>query len=225
MHNNTAANFASHRAGCQAVPGGDLVSFNSQEEQAAVESSLRKVGAGNIWIGVIRVNNTWFLADGTFVGTGFPSEANPYAHWCAAGLINGIAGAHAVGTWLEPPVSVSSQPSAAAPADRAHRAALQGRGLLEQLRLLAARLYLHVPALQRVHRRPFHPAPADKLVVLRHHRQHDAELDERHLHCHGKVQHLRVPCQCFRLPSCSAASPTASAHFTSGCPCWQHQFL
>jgi hypothetical protein len=36
---------------------------------------------GNVYIGVELAGSTWYLLDGTPLGTGAPSNANPYAHW------------------------------------------------------------------------------------------------------------------------------------------------
>ena len=61
MHNTTSADFATHRAACQAIPGGDLVSFNSFQEQAVVEKSLRITTDYNSWIGVLQAGTNWYL--------------------------------------------------------------------------------------------------------------------------------------------------------------------
>jgi hypothetical protein len=33
------------------------------------------------WMGIQQIGRTWFMLDGTVVGNGEPSNANPYAHW------------------------------------------------------------------------------------------------------------------------------------------------
>jgi hypothetical protein len=88
--NASNANYATHKANCRAV-GGDLVSFNSPEEQLLVEQyfvNTTNVLAGvHSWIGVELGSGSryrWFLADGTYVGEGHPYNGGAgamYAHW------------------------------------------------------------------------------------------------------------------------------------------------
>jgi hypothetical protein len=45
-------------------------------------------GSTNYYIGLERpgaVGSNWYLLDGTSVGNGVPSNANPYAHWWDTG--------------------------------------------------------------------------------------------------------------------------------------------
>jgi hypothetical protein len=81
--NATAATFATHQAACQAM-GGYLAAFNSAHEQLDVEVKLQlwTYTGSNIWLGVHpSAGAQWFLADGTHIGNGQPSNSAPYAHW------------------------------------------------------------------------------------------------------------------------------------------------
>ncbi len=59
--NQTTASFGTHRNACKAL-GGDLVSWNSRQEQVLAEISLNLKSQGNTWIGVLRAGNNWYLA-------------------------------------------------------------------------------------------------------------------------------------------------------------------
>jgi hypothetical protein len=80
--NDTTAGFAAHEAACQAV-GGNLAGFHSAAEQLEVEARLGLWSkTTNMWLGVFPgAGQQWYLADGTLVGNGQPSNAAPYAHW------------------------------------------------------------------------------------------------------------------------------------------------
>jgi hypothetical protein len=82
VFNSTAANYTSHQAACQAL-GGGLVSYNSAAEQLDVEAKLALAAKPlNIWLGVrLGGRQQWYLLDGSLVGNGEPSNADPYAHW------------------------------------------------------------------------------------------------------------------------------------------------
>jgi hypothetical protein len=82
FYNATTGSHANHEAGCQAR-GGHLVAYNSAAEQRLVEAVFSI--SGHYWIGVEpAVGGTWELADGSSnLGTGRPSNTNPYAHWWA----------------------------------------------------------------------------------------------------------------------------------------------
>jgi hypothetical protein len=80
--NDTAADWASHHAACAAL-GGYLAAFNSAEEQLDIEVKLGlRSQSSDIWLGVhLGAGGQWYLADGSLVGNGQPSNADPYAHW------------------------------------------------------------------------------------------------------------------------------------------------
>jgi hypothetical protein len=80
--NDTTDSFAAHDAACKAM-GGYLAGFNSAAEQLDVEAKLGLWSKStNIWLGVYPgAGQQWYLADGTLVGNGQPSNAAPYAHW------------------------------------------------------------------------------------------------------------------------------------------------
>jgi hypothetical protein len=82
VFNSSTASFATHQAACQ-VLGGNLVSYNSFTEQVDVETKLLLWNkTSNIWLGVRPGGRQqWYLADGTLVGNGEPSNTDPYAHW------------------------------------------------------------------------------------------------------------------------------------------------
>jgi hypothetical protein len=63
--------------------GGSLVSYNSFAEQVDVETKLVLASkALNIWLGIrLGGRQQWYLLDGSMVGNGQPSNAEPYAHW------------------------------------------------------------------------------------------------------------------------------------------------
>jgi hypothetical protein len=69
--------------------GGYLVAFNSGAEQLQVEQyfklEAKTLTSAQTWIGVVLSNYKYFLADGTFLGQGLPSDSGPYAHWCVGG--------------------------------------------------------------------------------------------------------------------------------------------
>jgi hypothetical protein len=76
--NSTLDTYATHKANCQAL-GGYLASYNSALEQSSVDNRLYST---IYWIGVELVaQRQWVMADGTPVGNGVPSDADPYAHW------------------------------------------------------------------------------------------------------------------------------------------------
>ena len=76
--NTTGATYASHKAACKAK-GGDLVSWNSGEEQNDVEKGLSVSMA--YYMGVEKAGNSWYLLDGTNLGNNTISNSNPYKHW------------------------------------------------------------------------------------------------------------------------------------------------
>jgi hypothetical protein len=84
FYNSTGASLASHKASCVAR-GGHLVAFNNATEQRLVEAVFSI--SGHYWIGVEPgAGGQWALADGSgTIGTGRPSNTNPYAHWWGIG--------------------------------------------------------------------------------------------------------------------------------------------
>jgi hypothetical protein len=70
-------------AAAAAAAGGYLAAFNSAAEQLDVEVKLGLWSkTTDMWLGVYPgAGQQWYLADGTLVGNGQPSNAAPYAHW------------------------------------------------------------------------------------------------------------------------------------------------
>ena len=80
-YNTTYATYATHKAACQAQ-GGYLASYNSGQEQSAVENRMAYRGNSYYWIGVEpTAQGQYVMLDGTPLNSGLPSTLNPYAHW------------------------------------------------------------------------------------------------------------------------------------------------
>ncbi len=59
-------------------------SGSAQEQEDAEDWFVRGPAAlpsSGAFIGVELSGQKWFLADGTAIGDGSPSNSNPYAHW------------------------------------------------------------------------------------------------------------------------------------------------
>jgi hypothetical protein len=71
------------RPASTAATGGNLVSYNSFQEQVDVETKLQLWNkTTNIWLGIRPGSRQqWYLYDGSLVGNGEPSNTDPYAHW------------------------------------------------------------------------------------------------------------------------------------------------